>query len=90
MSNKQNLLTIVQSVQILYNAVQVGQRNGIYTIGDSAVINSALVSLKQRLLLDDNFQPSKEQNKEQTHVETGPRAEVSAVVRRENELSGMD
>lgn len=58
----QGLLTIPTSVNVLVQAVEAGQKNGIYSLKDAATISVALESLKARLdflrnrfNLDENF-----------------------------------
>lgn len=57
---EQNMLTVVKAIQILHNAVVVGQKNGVYTFDDSTMIKLALDSLKIRLHLDDKFNEIKD------------------------------
>lgn len=50
-------LTIPQSLQILYQAVNIGQSKGAYTLDDSSLIKMALDSLRVRLRLSAQFKP---------------------------------
>lgn len=49
-------VSIPQSLQILYQAVNIAQSKGVYSLDDSALIKLALDSLRVRLQLDANFQ----------------------------------
>lgn len=51
----ENTLPVPQCVQILYQAVLIAQKSGVYSFQDAAAINMALESLKTRLGLDDKF-----------------------------------
>ena len=57
MSSPESVLTIPQSVQILYQAVLLGQKAGVYSLNDATLVKKSLDSLRYRLHLDDNFNP---------------------------------
>ena len=57
MSSMDNAISIPQAIHVLHQAVLLGQKAGIYSFNDSALIKNSLDSLKYRLHLDDNFKP---------------------------------
>ena len=57
MSSLESALTIPQSINILHQAVLLGQKAGIYSLNDATLIKKSLDSLRYRLHLDENFNP---------------------------------
>lgn len=53
----EKLMDIPQAVNVLYQAVLMGQRAGIYSFNDSVNIKFSLDSLRIRLGLDENLKP---------------------------------
>lgn len=51
-TQSENYLTIEQSVQVLHQAVVIGQKAGVYSLDDSALIKVAIDSLRTRLGMD--------------------------------------
>lgn len=61
----ERLLTVPQAINILYQAVQLGQKAGVYTFNDSYMIKFSLDSLRMRLGLNENMQPQHLANAQQ-------------------------
>jgi len=57
-SNLDNMPSVVQSVNILFQAVTIAQKAGIFSLGDSANIHNALQALRFRLHLNQNMLPN--------------------------------
>lgn len=65
MSTPESVLTVPQAVQILYQAVLIGQKAGVYSLNDATLVKKSLDSIRYRLHLDENFNPVGSQSPQQ-------------------------